>query len=323
MNKIRNVRVHPRIAVILKVIIGVGLIVALVLYIDVNALRQSILHANLLYLMIGAVLVVANTGMEFLRWRYLVRLIANGISDKDIFSSLFIGFSAGFFTPGQVGEHGGRMVTLSSLPAVQVLAVSIIDKLYVMAVTVIAGVIAAWLYFVIYLPQYWTPWLTAAASAIVITFLIVVLYPDLLKKILRALLHRFQKYRAVSAFLFMKDVFHRRQARILLLLTIIFYIVIIVQYHFFVLAFEPVSLGVSALCTANILFTNSVILPISFSDLGVRETTAIFFFSRAGVSAASAFNASICMFFVDIFFPSLIGALLIFRIKSTKEKVSL
>ena len=322
MNKIRNVRVHPRVAVILKILVAVGLIVALVVYIDVDALRQSVLHANILYLIIGAVLVVANTGLEFLRWRYLVRLIASGISNKDIFSSLFIGISAGFFTPGQVGEHGGRMVTLSPLPAIQVLAVSIIDKLYNLAVTVIAGVIAAWLYFIIYLPQYWTPWLTAVVIVVVISFLIIVLYPDLLKQILRVLLHRFRKYRAVSSFLFMKDVFHRRQARFLLILTMLLYIVIILQYHFFVLAFEPVSLGVSALCTANLLFTKSVILPISFSDLGVRESTAIFFFSRAGVSAASAFNASICIFFVNIFFPSLLGSLLILRIKSAKEKGS-
>jgi len=35
--------------------------------------------------MIGAVLVVANTGMEFLRWRYLVRLIANGYPIKTSF----------------------------------------------------------------------------------------------------------------------------------------------------------------------------------------------------------------------------------------------
>jgi uncharacterized protein (TIRG00374 family) len=322
MNKIRNVRVHPRVAVILKILVAVGLIVALVVYIDVDALRQSVLHANILYLIIGTVLVVANTGLEFLRWRYLVRLIASGISNKDIFSSLFIGISAGFFTPGQVGEHGGRMVTLSPLPAIQVLAVSIIDKLYNLAVTVIAGVIAAWLYFIIYLPQYWTPWLTAVVIVVVISFLIIVLYPDLLKQILRVLLHRFRKYRAVSSFLFMKDVFHRRQARFLLILTMLLYIVIILQYHFFVIAFEPVSLGVSALCTANLLFTKSVILPISFSDLGVRESTAIFFFSRAGVSAASAFNASICIFFVNIFFPSLLGSLLILRIKSAKQKGS-
>ncbi len=182
---------HPRVAVILKVLIGVGLIVALVFYIDIDALRRSVLHANIFFLLIGAVLVLANIGLEFLRWRYLVRLIAAGVSDTDIISSLFIGFSAGFFTPGQVGEHGGRMVTLSTVPAIQVLAVSIIDKLYILAVTVIGGVIAACLYFVIYLPHYWSPWLTAVAIAVVLSFLGVVLYPDLLKRILRVLLHRF------------------------------------------------------------------------------------------------------------------------------------
>ncbi len=307
---------------ILKVIVAVGLIVALVLYIDVGALRKSLLNANPLFLIIATVLVVANTGLQFLRWRYLVRLIASDVTDKDIFSSLFIGFSAGFFTPGQVGEHGGRMVTLSSLQAVQVLAVSIIDKLYILAVTVIAGLIGAWLYFAIYLPQYWTPWLTGAVALIVAAFLIIILYPDLLKRILRALLHRFRKYRAVSSFLFVKDVFHRRQARVLLVMTILFYIVIVMQVYFFELAFEPVSFGISSLCTSNILFFKSVVLPISFSDVGIRETTAIFFLSRAGFSAASAFNSSLCVFFVNTLFPSLLGSALILRMKSAKERRS-
>ena len=312
---------HPKIAVVVKIFVGCGLLIALVLYIDVNALRQSILRANGLYVSIGTVLVVANIGMQFLRWRYLLKLIANDISNKDVFSSLMIGYSAGFFTPGQVGEHGGRMVTLSSLPAIQILAVSIIDKIYILAITIIAGAIGAWLYFILYLPHYWTPLLTVLVITVVFSFLFVVLYPDFLKTILRAVLHKLRKYKAVSAFLFVKDVFHRRQARVLLLLTFIFYGIIILQYHFFVLAFEPVSLSVSALCTSNILFIKSAILPISFGDLGVRESTAIFFFSRAGISAASAFNASLCVFFTNICFPSLIGSLLIFRIKAAKEKV--
>jgi len=264
----------------------------------------------------------ANAGIQFVRWRYVMRLISSTVSNEEIFSSLFIGFSAGFFTPGQVGEHGGRMVTLSSLPAVQVLAVSLIDKLYMLALTVIAGVIGAWLFFIFYLPQYWTPWMTVLVGLIVLSSLAVVLYPDVLKNILRMFLHRIRRYRAVSAFLFMKDVFHRRQARVMLLLTIVFYVIIIAQYHFFVRAFEPVSFSVSAICASSMLFTKSVILPISFSDLGIRESTAIFFFSRAGISAASAFNASMCVFFVNIFFPSLLGSLLIFRLKSVKEKAS-
>lgn len=318
----RGVRVHPKIAVVLKVIVGVALLIGLILYIDVKALLRSIAHADVFYLTIGALLVVANVGMQFMRWRYLIMLIGPDTSNKEIFSSLLIGYSAGFFTPGQVGEHGGRLMALSSMQAIQVLAVSIIDKMYVLAITIIAGSIGAWLYFVLFLPDYWTPYFTALVAAVVFSFLVVVLYPDLLKTILRAVLHKLRKYRAVSAFLFVKDIFHRSQARMLLLLTCIFYGIIVLQYYFFVLAFEPVSLGISALCTANILFIKSAILPISFGDLGVRESTAVFFYSHAGISAASAFNASLCVFFVNIFIPSLIGSLLILKSKSAREKLS-
>lgn len=310
------------VATVLKIAVGLGLLIALVLYLDVNALLRSIAQANVFYLIIGSSLVFVNIGLQFIRWRYLVRLVRASMSNKDIIFSLFIGYSTGFFTPGQVGEHGGRMISLPPMQAIQVLAISLIDKIYILAITVIAGLIGAWFYCVIYLPRYWSLWMTMVVIAVVLSFLMVVLYPDMLKKILRVVLHKVRKYRAVSAFLFVKDVFHRRQARVLLVLTIIFYFVVILQYHFFVRAFEPVSLDVSALCTSNIMFIKAVILPISLGDLGIRESTAIFFFSRAGISAASAFNASLCVFFVNIFIPSVTGSVLILRSRSSKPNAA-
>jgi len=307
-------------ATVLKFIVAIGLLTALVFYVDVKALRESILKANALYLSLGAILVVANIGLQFLRWRYLLRLIAKDLSGTKIVTSLFVGYSAGFFTPGQVGEHGGRMVSLSSLQSIQVLAMSLIDKIYVLAVTIITGVVGVWIYFEIFLPQYWTPFFTMIVFGIVAAFLVVVLYPDLLKKVLRLILHKVRKYRAVSAFLFVRDVFHRRQARILLLLTFIFNLIVILQYHFFVLAFAPVSLKISALCTSNILFIKAAILPISLGDLGIRESTAIFFFTRAGVPAAAALNASLCVFFINILLPSILGAVMVLRLKTPSQK---
>lgn len=319
----RNVRVHPKLAVVLKIIVGIVLLTALVLYIDVNALMRSIAHADVLFLTLGALLVLANIGMQFLRWRYLIRLLARETPNEDILSSLMIGYSTGFFTPGQIGEHGGRLVTLNALPTIQVLALSIIDKMYVLAITVIAGCVGVWLYFITYLPHFWSQPLTAVVFAAVVSFLAVILFPDLLKSVLRRVLHKLKRYRAVSSFLFMKDIFHRNHARMLLVLTLIFYGIVVLQYYFFVLAFEPVSLGISALCTSSILFIKSAILPISFGDLGIRESTAVFFYSRAGIAAASAFNASLCVFVVNIFLPSLIGSLLIFRLRATNANQKL
>ena len=296
---------------------GVGLLIALVLYVDIRALRDSLLSAKTSYLLLGTSLVVVNVAMQYVRWRYLLRLISPEVETPAILSSLFIGYSAGFFTPGQVGEHGGRIVSLGTIQSIQVLAMSLIDKIYVLAVTTITGVVALWLFFIFYLPNYWSGMFTATVFGVVAAFLIVVLYPDLLKKVLRSVLHKVRKYRAVSAFLFVRDVFHRKQARILLLMTFVFNGIVILQYHFFVSAFAPVSLGVSALCTASILFIKAAILPISLGDLGIRESTAIFFFSRAGVAAPAALNASLCVFFVNILVPSLIGAALVLRLRTS------
>ena len=317
---LRHIRIHPKIQVVLKMCIGVALLVALVKYIDLNTLRQSVERANTVYLGIGLSLVVANLAMQFLRWRYLLTLLSSTTSNEDALSSMLVGFSTGFFTPGQIGEHGGRIVMLRSLQPIQVLACSIIDKIYLLVVTILVGAVASWLYCSRYLPQYWTISLSAVVAALVVSSIVLVMFPEILKKILRSVLHKVKKYRAVSSFLFMKDVFHRKQARVLLFLTFAFYFVIILQYHFFVLAFEPVRLDTSALCTANILFIKSAFLPISFGDLGVRESTSIFFFSRAGVSAASAFNASLCIFFVNILLPSLAGSLVLLRSKGAKGK---
>ena len=307
-------------ATILKFIVGIGLLVALVLYVDIRALRDSLLSAKSGYLVLGSSLVVANIAMQYLRWRYLLKLISPEVRAPAVLSSLFVGYSAGFFTPGQVGEHGGRIVSLGTIQSIQVLAMSLIDKIYVLAVTIITGVVTFWLFFTLYLPEYWSGIFTAVVFAVVAAFLVVVLYPDLLKKVLRLVLHKVRKYRAVSAFLFVRDVFHRKQARILLLMTFVFNGIVILQYHFFVSAFAPVSLVVSTLCTSSILFIKAAILPISLGDLGIRESTAIFFFSRAGVAAAAALNASLCVFFVNILVPSLIGAALVLRLKTPAPK---
>ena len=319
--KFPRIRIHPKVQVVLKMCIGIGLLVALVKYIDLDTLRQSVSRANIVYLAIGLSLVCANLTMQFLRWRYLLRLFASTTSDEEVISSMLVGFSTGFFTPGQIGEHGGRIVMLPSLQPIQVLACSLIDKIYLLVVTILVGAVASWLYCSRYLPEYWTLSLSAVVAALVISSTILVTFPEILKKILRMVLHKVKKYRAVSAFLFMKDVFHRNQARVFLFPTFVFYVVIVLQYHFFTLAFEPVRLDISALCAANILFIKSAFLPISFGDLGVRESTAIFFFSRAGVSAASAFNASLCIFFTNILLPSLAGSVVLLRSKAIKGRL--
>jgi uncharacterized membrane protein YbhN (UPF0104 family) len=54
------------------------------------------------------------------------------------------------------------------------------------------------------------------------------------------------------------------------------------------------------------------LLPISFGDLGVRETATVFFVSLIGGQKTTGFNASILIFLINLAFPSFIGFLLLF-----------
>jgi hypothetical protein len=54
------------------------------------------------------------------------------------------------------------------------------------------------------------------------------------------------------------------------------------------------------------MFVKSL-LPISIGDLGIREAGSIYFFSIYGISQAAALNASLLLFSINIFIPSILG----------------
>ncbi len=311
---------HPLLTFTAKIAIGIGLIIALVSYINFQNLLDSLVHAKIIYLIVGGALMIANLTVQFYRWRFLLRLIDESVSNDAIFSSLFIGFAAGFFTPGQIGEYGGRVAALRSLRGSKVLASSLIDKLYLLAVTITGGIIALMLFASFFLPRYWSVSYIAIGLAIVIIMSIVILYPQRVKLVLTLLPKKILENRAVAAFLSINEFFRRKQARAFLLLTIVLYSIILSQYVLIANSFESVPFYSGVMCAASILIVKSAFLPISIGDLGIREGTAIFFFSRAGFLPATAFNTSMFLFFFNIFIPSLVGAFYIIRSKGQQSK---
>jgi hypothetical protein len=52
------------------------------------------------------------------------------------------------------------------------------------------------------------------------------------------------------------------------------------------------------------------LLPISFMDLGVREAASVVVFGSVGVAAATAVQASLMLFGLNVLLPGLAGLLL-------------
>jgi len=56
-----------------------------------------------------------------------------------------------------------------------------------------------------------------------------------------------------------------------------------------------------------IIFTKTIIPPISLGELGIREGASIYFITQMSGTAAVGFNASIFLFIINLLIPALIG----------------
>jgi len=62
-----------------------------------------------------------------------------------------------------------------------------------------------------------------------------------------------------------------------------------------------------------IMFAKTIIPPISFGELGIREGASVFFITQMGGAASVGFNASIFLFIINLLLPSLIGVAMFLR----------
>ena len=83
---------------------------------------------------------------------------------------------------------------------------------------------------------------------------------------------------------------------------LIFHIqIVLTQYSLLANAFESISIIDTFQAISSTLLIKSM-LPISLGDLGIRESAAVFFLGKVGAKSATAFNASILIFLINVLF---------------------
>lgn len=300
----------------LKAIVTIGLLTGLLYYIDIKTIAESLVQADPALLLAGSLLVVANTGIHFVRWRYLLRLLSREISAGEVLTSLLVGFTAGFFTPAQVGEFAGRIASHPDIRKSHIIGITIIDKIYIFAATLVTGIAALAIFTAIHFSHYWHPAFTLLTVFFIAAVVMLFLMPERIRPLLLKLPSRIRDHKLYATVGIIEETFHDRHARMLLMLSLLLYVVIAVQFYVFINAFAPVSLFDTTVSSWSVYFIKAAVLPVSIGDLGVRESASVYFFSRFGVPSAAAFNASLCMFLINVLLPSIAGALLILTVKT-------
>jgi len=289
----------------LKLAIASLLLFVLIHNIKIENIQSALKHANFAFISLAGLLIIPNLIIQTLKWHYLLKLCKPNATHFEAAKSLLAGFTLGFITPGRIGEFG-RAIFVKDCNRLQVLGLTMVDKLFSISIVFLMGTIALFLFWGVKLrSELIGLWLAIALAAL---FLVasLVLFPDRLRNILDKIKLRLPFKEKSDLLLSGLDNFRRRQAVRLLGLNFIFYIIFMTQFYFLLSAFETIQWIDGYLVVASTTVAKSL-LPISFGDLGIRETAAIYFVSQIGVQASTAFNASIFMFLINIVLPSSIG----------------
>lgn len=293
-------------------LISILLLAFLINYVSAKNLIATFLKINLIYFIPAFLLVLANVFILYKKWFAISKQVLNLNDKKKILDSLLQGFAAGIITPFRFGEYLARNITLQA-DTLKVVLATFFDKIFNLIIILFLGSISVILLLLKLQKQ--SVALIVTFSIFVLAFLLLMIITNL--KIRNYLVNQssvqksFLSFRlALAEYTRYNSFFYLR----ILLLSLIHYFVVIVQY---VLILKSFSAGNSIFnltwYSALLLFGKSVIPPISFGEVGIREASSIFFASFFQIDNSVGFNSSIIIFVINLIIPALFGMLFSLR----------
>jgi len=272
-------------------------------------------------------LMFLNWGIEAWKWRFMIRKIEK-ISFFRSLQAIFAGASISFFTPNRTGEYFGRAFILDKASHVEGILITILGSMSQLLVTILMGS-ASLLVFVPYFLGDATffsgyAYFGFAVLIVILNALLLFLFLNvqflsvLREKLLRSRLKRFRKFFAVFSG------FRNRDMLYVICLCFLRYIVFTVQFLLLLKMFSvPVPLPEAVMIISLIFLVLSVVPTVTLTELGVRDTAAVYFFGiyfhHAGTMTDSIMigilSAASVLWVVNLAIPAIIGTVFVSRLK--------
>ncbi|MFN3693886.1 MAG: lysylphosphatidylglycerol synthase domain-containing protein [Ignavibacterium sp.] len=304
------------IIILTKIIIAAGLLYYIINSVNFSEIAFAIVDANIFLIIPVLLLSFLNLYLQYYKWKLTASLILNNSENKKVIYSLFQGFSAAVFTPARVGEYFGRALVFKDHSLLNVTVATLLDKFFPLLMVAFFGSISS----VLFIHYYYEVSLYITIGLFVVLFtlfyfiILLIFNQNFWDNILFNKLKdskRFSKY--FQKFSTLKNLDRKYSTR-MFLLSFLFYSCYIVQYAILVSAFSHNTAIIDYIWAGNLtMFSKTLIPPVSFSELGIREGASVFFVQQFGESASVGFNASIFLFLINVLLPALIGLILIFR----------
>lgn len=298
---------------IFKLIISITIIAVIFFDIDPDELKFIFNNSNKNY-MIGALLLLPiNILLQFIKWKYLISRVSDSkTSSKLILTSVFLGISFGFITPGKVGELG-KLFIIRNVDKLKLLSMSIIEKIYDVFPVLVFGVIS-----IPFLPHlFFTDSALMQFNLLIITLVVsgilifILLHPTLIKIIVSYVKNTF--FKASLRFEKFNDGiqgFSKGNARTLSIFSLLLFFIYTSQFVLLIFAFGEIDIHLAYVGVWSAMLIKTF-LPISLGDIGVREGTAAYIFALLNFPKEAAISAGFMLFVINILIPASVGVFLI------------
>ncbi|NWF50809.1 MAG: flippase-like domain-containing protein [Ignavibacteriaceae bacterium] len=299
-----------------KIGITLFLIMSIVFFVDINEIVLSLKEADLSLLFIPTLLSIFNIYLQYLKWNLTCKIILSETNGKKNFISLFYGFTAGVFTPIRIGEYFGRAIAYRDKSIIQITIATLIDKYFPLLIVVLFGSISSVIF--LYLFEGITIYLSASLILVLLVlfyFIILLLFEESFwDNFIFNKLRRSKRLYPLLKYLKPLKGLDKRYTAKMIFISFLFYACFLIQFAFLIAAFSHHTNYLDYLWIGNlVMFSKTIIPPVSIGEMGVREGASVYFAGRFGELAAVGFNASIFLFMINVLIPSLIGLFLFLR----------
>jgi uncharacterized membrane protein YbhN (UPF0104 family) len=297
-----------------KSFLAVLLLGYLIYLVDFREIMQSALGADMRFIAAALLLLPLNVLIEGSLWHRITGLVMRDRSRSASFGSLMSGHALGFFTPARIGELAGRSFYLDYHDKWSLSALVMFQRMLDMLVGVTIGLVAIVIFVSTHAPTATLFWSLVIASGVVVVpaLAYVLIRPGPAFRILSRIL---RKRRFLHPIAFLRQIQPRHISPFVALATCR-YLTFVGQFVLLVFAFGASTPLAAILIGAGMTFFGKYMIPsVTIMDIGVREGSAVFFMGAIGVLNATAFNASLFLFAINLVIPAALGIPFVMRLR--------
>jgi uncharacterized membrane protein YbhN (UPF0104 family) len=301
-----------------KSVLAIALLGYLVYLVDFREIVETARSANLLLISAAMFLLPLNVYIEGTLWHRITGLVVSEPRRLSSFGSLMSGYALGLLTPARIGELAGRSFYLDHQDKWSLGALVMFQRLIDMVVGVAVGLVALVAFMVLVQPQATTFWMLVIAAGVValpaLGFVLIQPAPAF-----RVISRFVRKQRILEPLAFLQRI-RPRHISPFLALAVLRYLTFVGQFVILLYAFGADGAVVAAWLGAAMTFYGKYMIPsVTIMDIGVREGSAVFFMGVVGFMQASAFNASLFLFVINLVIPAALGIPFVMRLRMARR----